>query len=328
MAERLRITQSALSQQISKLEQELGVQLFDRTRRRVSLTDAGRSLREEGSIALKQLTLAVDMAKRAAQGHVGRLTIGFADAAALNVPPTLTSEFARRYPGVNLILHEMISAEQVEVLRAGQIQIGLLRPVFDNEDFETALLLREPYVVAISEIHRLATSEVIRLTELADQGLITTHRIKARYVHGNFQPYLKRAGIHLKVVQEVNELRAILGLVAGGLGIALFPQSITRLHLEGVVYRPLHPNDTPMAEMLIAKRADDRAATVMRFMDMAKKSYRPGRCRDHVAGKRRHPIRRVEPFGGKDRHCGYPSCSLSDISFHSPVSRKCSSMSR
>ncbi|MGK6317329.1 LysR family transcriptional regulator [Neorhizobium sp. DT-125] len=276
-AERLRITQSALSQQISKLEQELDVQLFDRTRRRVSLTDAGRSLLEEGSIALKQLTLAVDMAKRAAQGHVGRLTIGFADAAALNVLPTLTSEFARLFPGVNIILHEMISAEQVEALRAGRIQIAFLRPVFDNEDFETFLLLREPYVVAISATHRLATSEVIRLTELADEGLITTHRVKARYVHGNFQPYLKRAGIQLKIVQEVNELHAILGLVAGGLGIALFPRSIIKLQLEGVVYKNLHRDDTPMAEMLIAKRSDDRTATVTRFMEMAKRFYRPAR---------------------------------------------------
>lgn len=276
-AERLRITQSALSQQISRLEQELDVQLFDRTRRRVCLTDAGQSLLEEGSVALKQLTLAVDMARRAAQGHVGRLTIGFADAAALNVLPTLTAEYARRYPGVNLILHEMISAEQVEALKAGRIQIGLLRPVFDGEDLETVLLHREPYVVALSGTHRLAATRTVRLAELAQEGLITTRRIKARYVEGNFQPYLKKAGVQLKIVQEVNELHAILGLVAGGFGIALFPQSITKLQLEGVVYKPLLAEESPVAEMLIAKRSDDRAATVMRFMEMAKKFYRAAR---------------------------------------------------
>lgn len=276
-AARLRVTQSALSQQIAKLEQELDVQLFDRTRRRVALTDAGRSLLEEGSIALKQLALAVDMAKRAARGHIGRLTIGFADAAALNVLPTLTSEFSRLFPSVNIILHEMISADQVEALRAGRIQIAFLRPVFDDEDFETALVLREPYVVAVSATHRLAAASVVRLAELGDEGLITTQGIKARYVQGNFRPYLKKAGIQLKTVQEVNELHAILGLVAGGLGIALFPQSITKLQLEGVVYKGLHPDDTPMAEMFIAKRSDDRSATATRFMEMAKTFYKPGR---------------------------------------------------
>jgi DNA-binding transcriptional LysR family regulator len=213
----------------------------------------------------------------AARGHVGRLTIGFADAAALNVLPTLTSEFSRLFPGVNIILHEMISAEQVEALRAGRIQIAFLRPVFDDEDFETALVLREPYVVALSATHRLATSKLVRLAELSGEGLITTQRIKARYVQGNFQPYLKKAGIQLKTVQEVNELHAILGLVAGGLGIALFPRSITKLQLEGVVYRALHPDDTPMAEMLIAKRSDDRTATATRFMEMAKKFYKSAR---------------------------------------------------
>ncbi len=273
-AARLRITQSALSQQIARLENEIGVQLFDRTRRRVTLTDAGHSLLEEGSVALKQLTLAVEMAKRAEKGQIGRLTIGFADAAALNVLPTLTSEFARNFPGVNLILHEMISAEQVEALRAGRIQVALLRPVFDDEDFDSVLLLREPYVVAVSATHRLAGRENVRLTDLADEGLITTRRIKSRYVDRNFQPFFKRAGITLRVVQEVNELHAILGLVAGDLGIALFPRSIMRLQLEGVRYIPLHAEDTPMAEMLIAQRSGDRTTTVQRFMDMAKRRYR------------------------------------------------------
>lgn len=273
-AERLRITQSALSQQMARLEEEMGVQLFDRTRRRVLLTDAGSSFFEEGTIALKQLALAVDMAKRAAQGHVGRLTIGFADAAALNVLPKLTSKFARLYPGVNIILHEMISAEQVEALRAGRIQIAFLRPVFEEEEFETARLLKEPYVVALAASHRLSCVGVVRLTELAEEGLITTRRIKARYVHDNFQPFLKKAGITLRTVQEVNELHAILGLVAGGIGVALFPRSIMKLQLEGVVYKPLHPDETPLAEMLIAKRADDRTATVLRFMEMAKRPDR------------------------------------------------------
>lgn len=272
-AERLRITQSALSQQIAKLEQELDLQLFSRTRRRVTLTDAGQSFLEEGRIALRQLNLAVDMAKRAAEGRSGRLTIGFADAAALNVLPTLTSEFARRYPGVNLILHEMMSSEQVEALRAGRIQIGLLRPIFDNEDFETNLLMREPYVVAVSSNHRLAANSVIRLGELADEGLITTRPVKALYLQRNFRNPFKRAGVQPRIVQEVNELHAILGLVAGGLGVALFPRSIIKLHLEGVVYRPLHPDETPMAELLIARRSDDQTTTVLRFIEMARKFY-------------------------------------------------------
>ncbi|MBW9089801.1 LysR family transcriptional regulator [Rhizobium wenxiniae] len=272
-AGRLRITQSALSQQISRLEQEIGVQLFDRSRRRVSLTDAGQSLFEEGSLALRQLNLAIDMAKRAANGHVGSLTIGFADAAALNVLPKLTSEFSKRYPGVNIILHEMISAEQVEALRARRIQIALLRPVFEDGDFDTALLLREPYVVAVSATHKLADCDTIRLADLSDEGLITTRRVKARYVEENFRPFLKRAGVTLRTVQEVNELHAILGLVAGGLGIALFPRSITSLQLDGVVFRPLDGKETPTAEMYIAKRSDDETMTVRRFVELAKKLH-------------------------------------------------------
>lgn len=272
-AERLRITQSALSQQIAKFEQELGFTLFDRTRRRVSLTDAGRSLLEEGRIALRQLDLAVEMARRASEGKSGRLTIGFADAAALNILPELTSQFSRSYPGVNIILHEMISSEQVEALRAKRIQIGLLRPVFNNQDFDARLLLREPYVVAVATEHRLARQQVIRIRDLANEGLIMTRRVKALYLERNFQPAFKRAGIQPKIVQEVNELHAILGLVAGGLGVALFPKSITKLDLEGVLYRPLHAQESPVAELLIACRSDERSVTARNFVKLATNAF-------------------------------------------------------
>ncbi|CAD7037534.1 LysR family transcriptional regulator [Pseudorhizobium endolithicum] len=275
-AERLRITQSGLSQQIAKLEQVLGFALFDRTRRRVALTDPGRSLLEEGRIALRQLDLAVEMARRASEGRSGRLTIGFADAAALNILPKLTSEFSRRFSGVNIILHEMISSEQVEALRAGRIQIGLLRPVFDSdEEFETHLLLRERYVVAVATNHRLADQHVVRIRDLATEGLIMTRRVKALYLERNFQLAFRKAGIQPKVVQEVNELHAILGLVAGGLGVALFPKSITKLNLDGVAYRPLHAQESPVAELLIASRSDERSIAARNFVRMAINTLKP-----------------------------------------------------
>src|SRR3546814_299291 len=190
-------------------------------------------------LALRQLNLAVETARRASDGRSGRLIVGFADAAALNILPKLTSAFSGQYPGVNVILHEMISSEQVQALRAGRIQIGLLRPVFENEDFEATLLLREPYVVALAESHRLAGCNMVRLSELGEEGLITTRRVKALYLERNFEGFFKKAGVQPRIVQEVNELHAILGLVAGGLGVALFPKSITKLRLEGVVYRQI-----------------------------------------------------------------------------------------
>jgi DNA-binding transcriptional LysR family regulator len=273
-AERLKITQSGLSQQIAKLEHGLGFPLFDRTTRRVTLTDAGQSLLEEGRIALRQLNLAVETARRASDGRSGRLIVGFADAAALNILPKLTSAFSWQYPGVNVILHEMISSEQVQALRAGRIQIGLLRPVFENEDFEATLLLREPYVVALAESHRLAGCKMVRLSELGEEGLITTRRVKALYLERNFAAFFKKAGVQPRIVQEVNELHAILGLVAGGLGVALFPKSITKLRLEGVVYRPLEPEESPLADLLIARRSDERSITALNFVRMAIKMFK------------------------------------------------------
>ena len=269
-AGRLRVTQPALSQQIARLEQRLGVSLFQRTRRRVALTDAGQSFLDEATLILRQMELAEEMARRAAAGQIGRLTIGFADAAALNVLPVLASAYTRGHPGVKLILHEMISHEQVEALRAGRIQVGLLRPVFDDENLEKLLLRREPYVVAVAAGHPLAAETTVRLQALRDQPLITTSRVKARYIEGKFRGPFQRAGIKPNVVQEVNELHAILGLVAGGLGIALFPASVTKLTLQGVVYRPLAIEDSPVAELVLAWRKGDDTPTVRDFVKMAR----------------------------------------------------------
>ncbi|KSV73566.1 hypothetical protein N183_24335 [Sinorhizobium sp. Sb3] len=133
--------------------------------------------------------------------------------------------------------------------------------------------MREPYVVAVGASHRLARFDSIPLRELADEGLIMTRGVKALYVKRNFRHAFKRACIQPRTSQEVNELHAILGLVAGGLGVALVPRSIVKLHLDGVEYRPLLANESPMAEMFIARRVDDQTSTVRQFIDMAKQIY-------------------------------------------------------
>ena len=127
-ARRLGVTQPALSRQIRKLEDELGVQLFRRTAIRVELTEAGQLFLEEVRRGLVQLEWATRVARRAGRVKVGRLAVGVVDPMTYSVLPAILREFHRRYPDVKLDLSEMHTGQQMPALREDRLQVGFLRP--------------------------------------------------------------------------------------------------------------------------------------------------------------------------------------------------------
>ncbi|MBN9437384.1 LysR family transcriptional regulator [Bosea sp. (in: a-proteobacteria)] len=269
-AERLGVTQPALSQQIAKLEETLAVKLFERTKRRVALTDAGRNFQSDALAILRQLDLAVAGARRAAQGQIGRLTIGFVEACPFNILPVLVSRLSRELPEVSLILQEMVTREQVEALRSGRIDVGLLRPMFSEPGLGTLPLFRENYVVALPAGHRLTQAAAVPLTALREERFIMTPPGKRRYVEGRFRAAFRRAGFEPQVAQEVHQLHTMIGLVAGGIGVALVPQSVSRLNLENVVYRPLKGLDSTVSELVAAWPLDRETPVLRRFVAIAR----------------------------------------------------------
>ncbi|HEV2512641.1 LysR substrate-binding domain-containing protein [Bosea sp. (in: a-proteobacteria)] len=269
-AARLGVTQPALSQQIAKLEESLSVRLFERTKRRVALTDAGRVFLADALTILRQFEQAAMGARRAAKGQIGRLTIGFVEASPFNVLPRLVSRLSRELPEVSLVLQEMVTEEQVEALRSGRIDVGLLRPMFNEPGFGKLPLLRENYLVALPASHPLAEADSVPLSALREERFIVTPARKRRYVEGRFRAAFKRAGFEPQVAQEVNQLHTIIGLVGGGIGVALVPQSISRLDLEGVVYRPLQDDDSPVAELAAAWSLNRETPVLRRFLAIAR----------------------------------------------------------
>lgn len=269
-AARLGVTQPALSQQIARLEELLSVRLFERTRRRVALTDAGRVFLTDALAILRQFEVAAMAARRAAKGQIGRLTIGFVEASPFNVLPRLVSRLSRDLPEVSLVLQEMVTEEQVEALRSGRIDVGLLRPMFNEPGFGRLPLLREHYLVALPASHPLAQVEAVPLSALREERFIVTPARKRRYVEGRFRAAFKRAGFEPEIAQEVNQLHTIIGLVGGGIGVALVPHSVSRLDLEGVVYRPLRDKDAPVAELVAAWSLGRETPALCRFLTIAR----------------------------------------------------------
>lgn len=155
-AQVLGISQPPLSQQIQALEQEVGARLFERTNRRVELSEAGRLFLEEARLVLAQVDKAADVARRAQLGELGELKIGFTSSAPFNstIPQAIFS-FRQRFPAVHLNLREMSSTQVAEALVDESIEVGIMRPLGLPDSLSVVELMREPLVAVLSSKHPL-----------------------------------------------------------------------------------------------------------------------------------------------------------------------------
>ncbi|PRD44953.1 hypothetical protein C5748_05560 [Phyllobacterium phragmitis] len=187
-----------------------------------------------------------------AKGVIGRLRIGFVENASFHIIPQATALLRSTRPSVHLELHEMISAEMPDALARKSIDVAVMRPLLDAQALESRLVLTEPYCVALAANHPLATLDQVPLRELCPLPFIIAGGPKAQYLKDQFRPAFSRLGFNLKVGQEVNQLPAIIALVASGLGYTMLPRSATGLTIPGVVYRPLADQEAPRAQLVVA----------------------------------------------------------------------------
>ncbi|PIJ50230.1 hypothetical protein BL250_12605 [Erwinia sp. OLTSP20] len=269
-AQRLGVTQSALSQQIIRLEKEIGVELFERTRRSVRLSDCGQLFLVDARNVILQIEKATETARRAAKGLLGKMTIAYVDAAPFSLLSPMLMAYQKAFPDVKLVLQDMTSAEQFEALQEGKIDIGLLRPLYEMENIHTATLLREPYVVAMHKEHPLAELEALDIRLLIREKFLFTRQEKAKYINQNFDPLFKHHGMTPDIVQEVNQLHALLSLIGAGMGIAFLPLSVAANNNHNVVYRRLTATRIPQAELRIAWRETANEKLVGQFVRVAK----------------------------------------------------------
>ncbi|HSU48253.1 MAG TPA: LysR family transcriptional regulator, partial [Arthrobacter sp.] len=154
-AERLNMTQPPLSRQIQKLEKSVGAELLERDNRRVQLTHAGQAFLEEARRLLALAERAPATARRIASGRSGVLRIGFTAASGFSILGPLLEEISAALPDVDIDLQELVTGEQIQALLTGELDLGLARPPFDGEIFDSRLLYREAMVVAVPAGHPL-----------------------------------------------------------------------------------------------------------------------------------------------------------------------------
>src|SRR5271156_6714830 len=201
-AELIHISQPALSLQIRALEEEVGVRLFERNRRKTTLTAAGFAFRDDAAAALSQLEQAIRRARLAANGKLGLLRIGFILTAGSEIVPDMVRQFRELNPDVEFSLRNILTAEQVEMLEAGSLDIGFLRlPIGGHSALDIVTVHREPFVLVVPSSHKLAKRKRVRLREVAGQDFVIYERTHAPGFHDLILGILHDAGIVPNVTQ-------------------------------------------------------------------------------------------------------------------------------
>ncbi|MFF2031590.1 LysR family transcriptional regulator [Arthrobacter sp. NPDC058192] len=237
-AERLNMTQPPLSRQIQKLEKSVGAELLERDNRRVQLTHAGRAFLEEARRLLALAERAPATARRIASGRSGVLRIGFTAASGFSILGPLLEEISAALPDVDIDLQELVTGEQIQALMTGELDLGLARPPFDGEIFDSRLLYREAMVVAVPAGHPLTRlGRDLENADLKDEPLIMHSPLQARYFYDLVVRTLPVQ--HGNVVHTVSQILTMVSLVAARRGVAFVPRSATALGIDGVEYLQL-----------------------------------------------------------------------------------------
>jgi DNA-binding transcriptional LysR family regulator len=267
-AQRLNMTQPPLSRQVQILERILQVKLFERTSRSVRLTPAGRSFLPEARRLLRLAEAAALSAKRTARGEAGSIALGFTAASGYGFLTELIPDFRARLPDIDLELKELVTADQVEALIGGRIDVGLLRPPVDRRIFKSFRVVREPLLLAVPSDHPLAIAETPVLADLDRQPLVMYSPYESRYFYDLLAAIFAEADISPKYVQHISQIHSILALVRAGLGAALVPKAAGNLHFEGVVLRSIGVGPTHHVELHAAWRPQNSNPAMPLLLDL------------------------------------------------------------
>ncbi|MGA7925241.1 MAG: LysR substrate-binding domain-containing protein [Candidatus Sulfotelmatobacter sp.] len=265
---RLHIAQPSISEAVSDLEDELGLKLFSRAHRNARVTPEGEIFYADAVRILQQAETAILTAKRAAQGEVGRLSIGFIGSATLSFLPELIRRYKLEYPNVKLALHDLYPAELDKACDRGEIDIAITRTLSleRSKNRQSRVLLRDPLVAVLPRSRKLKLkSQTIRLADLANERFILFHRQGAPGVFDTIVGACRAQGFSPQVENEPNSMQTILSLVEAEEGVAIVPASISNLRSNGVQFVLLVPD--LHLDLIVAWSRGETSVVLRTFLD-------------------------------------------------------------
>jgi DNA-binding transcriptional LysR family regulator len=262
-AARLHISQPPLSARIRQLEIDLGIQLFERSTRTVSLTDAGARLLVPARKVLSQVATTRRLAESIAAGDQGRVRIGFAGASTQRVLPILTRAVREAHPGIELQLQSQTYVYRaLDMLLEGSLDLAFARLPTPHPELESRVIEVEQILCALPEGHPLATRESLTLAELHDEDFVSLPSDTGSILQSTMYALCVTAGFRPRIAQVAPDSATVLALVAAGAGITITLSSVSPSQSVGIVYLPLADVQPDQMFATLTWRKDDSSAAL------------------------------------------------------------------
>lgn len=273
-AERLHIGQPPLSHAIQVLEADVGAQLFERTKRWVRLTEAGRLFLADARRILALSEQATETARRAQRGEAGELRIGFTFSTPFTpLFATVINRYRQEYPAVSLTLHEMATLRQLDGLGQRSLDLGFIRPpeVAIPETIALTTLREDPLLVVLPSASPLALQDTVAIKDLNGMPFVMYPQNAGTGIYPQIFRLCREAGFVPHIAQQAGEASTIIGLVAAGCGVSVLPASFDRIRMDGVSYRPISDR-AATTTLLLAQRKDEHSALTEAFVALAREA--------------------------------------------------------
>lgn len=261
-AERLHMAQPPLSQRIKQLEEELGVQLFERNTRKVALTRAGQVFHDEAEKVLDQLAHAVEACRRASKGEIGLLRLGYSGRATHLLLPRLLLAFRKAFPDVELDLDgPHPSGELRDKLLDGQLDVALCFLPLSDPEIESRDYADIDFVLVMPSDHRLAQNADIDLSAFSNEPFVAYPGGKGYLLRDTMDAQCARAGFEPRVVRESTNSQVLMCLVAAGVGVSIVPRELQyQEEIGGLAFKPLGPHALRLTHGMAWKRGNTNPA--------------------------------------------------------------------
>ena len=278
-AERIHLSQPALSRQMQALEAEVGTALFDRTSKSIQLTAAGRHYEGQVRAILHSLRHTARTAREIAAGHQGEIKIGIFGSAILDFIPATLSRFNQLYPQVRVALSSLDKDAQIDALRRRTLDLGFNRLVPEEPDIRVELVRTEPLILALRRDNPLAAFQTIHLTQIVEEPLILYPAGVRNSLITRVHQIYAEMGATPVVAHEVADPVSAMALVSAGFGVSVVPVAAARIQLRDVVFRRFTGAAQAVVNLACLYRREDANPLVQQMIDciraMASEMPRP-----------------------------------------------------
>ena len=271
-AKKLNISQPPLSLQIKSLENKLKLKLLERDKSGVKITLSGQDFLKNCYNIKFNIENSIESARKINNGELGTLRVGFSTLASFFILPKKISEFLKKYPNVELKLREMRTERIIQDIKEKKIDIGFIGKKIIDDDISSISLFKENLVLAINKNNILVKKKEISIKDIKNENFILFPKSKgALGIYDKIIEFCKKANFEPKVIQEAYEIEVILGLVSGGLGVALIPENSGLIRLNKVVFKKFLEK-APKSEIYLIMRNNDLNPLTNNFFNLGKKS--------------------------------------------------------